>query len=101
MAETVKTTPVFAVIKACIDADFGCSAASISALYGFGALVLVPVGNFLTRAPLRVPVKLKYGHDGACVLLKSGKRLVFRDGGERRKNAFAHGVCMCWCAWLC
>ena len=69
MAKTVKATPVFAMIKACIDADFGCGAASISALYGFGALMLMSVSNFLTRTPLRVPVKLGNRHDGACVLL--------------------------------
>ena len=69
MAKPVKATPVFTVIETCVDADFRCSAASIGALYRLGALVLVSVSDFLTRAPLRIPVKLSNRHDGACVLL--------------------------------
>ena len=47
------------------------------------------VRQFFTRTSLSISVQLGDGHDGARVLLKSGKWLVLRYGQERRKNPFA------------
>ena len=76
VAEAVKATSVPTMIEASIDADFGCGAACVSALYGLGALVLMSVGNFLAGAPLRIPVELRNRHNSACMLLQGGKGLV-------------------------
>ena len=90
VTETVETAPVPTVVEVGAHVYVVSGATCICALQGFGSFVLMPIGNSLTWASLRVSVKLAYWHDRAYVLEKRGQSLLLRNEEEQGKDTLTH-----------